>query len=71
MDYVEKVGLELENNNINVIIRTNKDTTFEELNDKHGLDKLPKVFDMFCKKHGYEYKIIAKKVDFVEKITTN
>ena len=43
---------------INIIIRTNKDTTFEELNDKHGLDKLPKVFDMFCKKYGYIERVI-------------
>ena len=62
MDYVEKVDLELENNNINVIIRTNVDTTFEELNSKHGLDKLPKVFNMFCNKYDLSYKILVKKI---------
>lgn len=67
MDYIEKVDLELENNNINVIIKTNKETTFEELNDKHGLDKLPKVLDMFCKKNNLTYKIFVKKAEFIEK----
>lgn len=60
MDYIEKVDLELENNNINVIITTNKEITFEELNDRHGLDKLPKVFDMFCNKHNLTYKVFVK-----------
>lgn len=68
MDYIEKVDLELDNTNINVIIKTNKDITFEQLNNKHGLDKLPKVLDMFCKKHNFTYQIIVKKIEFIEQI---
>lgn len=62
MDYIEKVDLELENNNINIIINTNIDTTFEKLNDKNGLDKLPKVLEKFCKKHDKTYKIFVRTV---------
>lgn len=68
MDYIEKVDLELQNNNINVIIRTNREITFEELNGKHGLDKLPKVFDAFCKKNNLTYKIVVERIKFVEQI---
>lgn len=66
MNYIEKVDLELENNNISIIIKTNKNITFEELNEKHGLDKLLRVFNMFCKKHGVTYKIIVKKNEIEE-----
>lgn len=62
MDYIEKVDLELNDNNIDVIINTNKIATFDELNDKHGLDKLPKVFDIFCNKYNFTYKIIVKRI---------
>ena len=62
MDYVEKVDLELENSNINVIIRTNIERSFDELNNKHGLDKLPRVLDMFCNKYGYTYKILVMRI---------
>jgi HD superfamily phosphohydrolase YqeK len=62
MDYIANIDLELESSNINVIIKTNKDFTFEELNNKHGLDKLPKVFNMFCQKHNLTYKIIVNKI---------
>lgn len=60
MENIEKVDLELEDNNINVIISTNKEMTFEQLNNKQGLDKLPKVFNKFCRKYDYTYKIIVK-----------
>ena len=62
MDYIEKVDLSLENNNLKVIIRTNKDVTFEELNNKHGLDKLPKVLDRFCKTNHLTYNIDVNQI---------
>lgn len=61
MENIEKVDLELKNNNINIIIRTNIDTTFEKLNEKHGLDKIPKVFNMFCEKYNFKYTIVVKR----------
>ena len=68
MEYIEKVDLELENNNINIIIKVNKEITFEELNNKHGLDKLPKVFDAFCKKYNLTYKINVEKISCTKKV---
>ena len=68
MDYVELIDLKLEDKQIVITIKTNKDISFDELNDKHGIDKLPKVFDMFSKMHGYTYQIITERV---ENIHTN
>jgi HD superfamily phosphohydrolase YqeK len=57
MDDIEKVHIDLDSNNLVITIITNKETTFEKLNEKQGLDKLPRVFDMFCKKHSLSYTI--------------
>lgn len=60
MDSVSKVDIELEKDNLHIIITTNKETTFEKLNDKKGLDKLPKVLDLFCERFDLKYDIVLK-----------
>lgn len=62
MEDIEQVDLKFEDNNISIIIKTNNAVSFEQLNDKHGLDKLPKVFDKFCKMHNLTYTILVEKI---------
>lgn len=57
MKYIDKVEIDLIDNNLNIIIKTNKEVTFDELNDKHGLDKLPKILDLLCKRLALKYTI--------------
>lgn len=57
MENVEKVDIKLENNKLIVIIKTNEKLTFEELNDKKGLDKLPRTLNLFCERFNLSYVI--------------
>ena len=57
MKYIDKVEIDLIDNNLNIIIKTNKEVTFDELNYKHGLDKLPKILDLLCKRLALKYTI--------------
>lgn len=57
MACVEAVKLELKNNCLRIIIITDKETKFEKLNEKHGLDKHKKVFDKFAKRFNIDYTV--------------
>lgn len=61
MENIENIDLKLEDNILKIIIETNKETTFDKLNEKHGLDKLPKVLKLFCERFNIKYEIIVKR----------
>lgn len=57
MEYVDKVDITLENNVLTITIKTNEDITFEELNKYNGVDKVPKVLELFSKRFDLNYLI--------------
>lgn len=62
MEDVDKVDLTLENNVLTIIIKTNKDVTFEELNKYKGIDKIPKVMGFFSDRFKLSYLIKVEKM---------
>ena len=60
MECVEKVDLKLIENTLNINIFTNKKCSFDDLNDKKGLDKVIKILEKFSKKMHVDYLINIK-----------
>lgn len=60
MENVEDVDVDLIDNNLKVIITTNNEVTFAELNDKGGLNKLLKILDFFDERFNLKHEIIMK-----------
>ena len=64
MEQVEKVNIELEDNILKIIILTNEETCFSNLNEYKGLDKLLKILDMFDGRFNLKHivKVELKKI---------
>ena len=62
MESVEKVDVELEDNILRIIIMTNKEETFDDLNKNGGLDKTLKILDLLDKRFNLNHEVIVRKI---------
>ena len=62
MNLVESINLKLENNTLIVKILTNTSTTFEDLNNNHGLDNFLHKLTLFAEHENIKYKIVVNKI---------
>jgi len=57
MEFVDKVDISLNDGCLDIIIRTNKEVSYEELNKYKGLEKVPNVLDLFSSRFNLNYSI--------------
>ena len=60
MESIEKIDIELEDKVLKIIINTNEDKSFDELNTKGGLDKILKILDIFDNRFNLKHEVIVK-----------
>ena len=62
MESVENVDVELENNILKIIIMTNEELAFNDLNKYGGLDKTLKILDSLDKRFNLSHEIIVRSI---------
>ena len=62
MHHVESINLKLQNNSLIIEILTNSPTTFEDLNNNHGLDNFLHKLNLFAEHENISYEIVVNKI---------
>lgn len=63
MENIEKIDIKLENNILKIIIITNENLSFLELNKKGGLDKLLKILDLIDERFNLRHEIVVNNIN--------